>query len=219
VDAVQFSGCESLGEKCQNTAIVGEIDTYLLSTELIESPAESGKGYNVFFGGLTTPEGTFTAQYSACDNVGYFRTSGSTAGSVSPTNETGSTLTEEHMVRRSRERARVLRVEGGAAQTSQQSRPANDLPAATCNDSTPTSPTVITLAKAAVCENGYRTSVKNSSSRSRCSPGRRQRVVARRHARAGTHAPRDSYDGEGRQRANRWKRLYERPSRHVGRRW
>jgi hypothetical protein len=91
VDAVQFTGCETLGQKCDNTATLGEIDTYLLSTELVES---GGKVYDKFFGGETNSEGTFSVEY-ACENVGYFRIQGSIAGEMNPINVMG---TSENVV-------------------------------------------------------------------------------------------------------------------------
>jgi hypothetical protein len=91
VDAVKFTGCETLGQKCENTATLGEIDTFLLRTELEE--ASSGVAANRFFGTVELepsehPGVLYSAEF-ACENVGYFRTSGSTAGAVTPTNVEG----------------------------------------------------------------------------------------------------------------------------------
>jgi hypothetical protein len=91
VDVVEFTGCEMLGFPCENTAATGEIDTFPLSTELIEAPAESGKVYNKFFGGVTTSEGTFSAIF-ACENIGYLRIKGSTAGQITPVNTTSTSF-------------------------------------------------------------------------------------------------------------------------------
>lgn len=84
-DAVQFFGCETLGQTCLNTVIEGKpsIATELLPTTLGES---AGKVVNTFGVGSSGYSAIF-----ACENVGYFRTSGTTCGTVSPTNVSGTT--------------------------------------------------------------------------------------------------------------------------------
>lgn len=88
-DSVQFFGCSTLGQTCLNTVIEGKpsIATELLPTTLGES---GGKVVNTFGDG---PSG-YSAIF-ACENVGYFRTSGSTCGTVSPLNESGTSSTTD----------------------------------------------------------------------------------------------------------------------------
>jgi len=86
-DSVQFFGCSTLGQTCLNTVIEGKpsIATELLPTTLGES---AGKVVNTFGDG---PSG-YSAIF-ACENVGYFRTSGSTCGTVEPVNVMGTEST------------------------------------------------------------------------------------------------------------------------------
>lgn len=88
-DSVQFFGCSTLGQTCLNTVIEGKpsIATEVLPTTLGES---GGKVVNTFGDG---PSG-YSAIF-ACENVGYFRTSGSTCGTVSPLNVSGTSSTTD----------------------------------------------------------------------------------------------------------------------------
>jgi hypothetical protein len=82
-----FTGCETKGKKCQNTANEGEIETFELDGNLTEPT--SGDAQLVISG---TFEGKYEAEFG-CTEVAAIRVSGTVGGEQSPTNVTSHTNT------------------------------------------------------------------------------------------------------------------------------
>jgi hypothetical protein len=74
-----FTGCESSGQKCQNTATEGNIVTFPLSGTLTEP--ETGRAETV----LKPASGAYLAEF-ACTGVASIRTGGTVGGRDTPTN-------------------------------------------------------------------------------------------------------------------------------------
>jgi len=79
-----FTGCESSGQKCQNTATEGNIVTFPLTGALTEPTV--GKAETV----LTPTSGKYLAEF-ACTGVAVIRTGGSVGGNNTPVNTQGTT--------------------------------------------------------------------------------------------------------------------------------
>jgi hypothetical protein len=82
----KFTGCETAGAKCQNTATEGEIDTNPLLATLTEPTA--GDAQSV----ITPKTGTYEATFG-CTGVAFIRTFGNVGGKDSPTNTMGTSTT------------------------------------------------------------------------------------------------------------------------------
>jgi len=81
-----FTGCESSGQKCQNTATEGNIVTFPLSGTLTEPAA--GKAETV----LKPASGSYLAEFG-CTGVAVIRTGGTVGGNNTPVDTTGTVTT------------------------------------------------------------------------------------------------------------------------------
>jgi hypothetical protein len=79
-----FTGCETSGQKCQNTATEGNIVTFPLTGNLTEPT--TGKAETV----LTPTSGKYLA-FFGCTGVAFIRTGGSVGGNNTPVNTQGTT--------------------------------------------------------------------------------------------------------------------------------